>query len=184
MNLLPCGTLAASFVLTVLVLCYSDVIWDHISSSFTGLLKILKCHCCMNGRTPTWSMKPHGHHSSPLLSWSPLRLFAQAVAQKTAHSVWMFFSQARAAVYMFAFPPLSKATFTSGPKEKGSTVYESMQAWWATLLWNEVLVWYVPADEGCLGSLIYLCFCEGHLHSSQIKPWFQRFALMGLCCEW
>lgn len=29
---------------------------------------------------------------------------------------------------MFAFPPLSKATFTSGPAErKGSTVYESMQ---------------------------------------------------------
>ncbi|KAI4804812.1 hypothetical protein KUCAC02_026425, partial [Chaenocephalus aceratus] len=31
---------------------------------------------------------------------------------------------ARAAGYMFAFPPLSKATFTSGPEEKGSTVYE------------------------------------------------------------
>ncbi|KAJ4939315.1 hypothetical protein JOQ06_028765, partial [Pogonophryne albipinna] len=29
---------------------------------------------------------------------------------------------ARAAGYMFAFPPLSKATFTSGPEEKGSTV--------------------------------------------------------------
>lgn len=40
----------------------------------------------------------------------------------------MFFSQARAAGYMFAFPPLSKATFTSGPEEKGTTVYESMQA--------------------------------------------------------
>ncbi|KAK1894496.1 RNA-binding protein asd-2, partial [Dissostichus eleginoides] len=35
---------------------------------------------------------------------------------------------ARAAGYMFAFPPLSKATFTSGPEEKGSTVYESMEA--------------------------------------------------------
>lgn len=64
----------------------------------------------------------------PHFSCSPLRLFAQAVALKTAHSVWMFFSQARAAGYMFAFPPLSKATFTSGPEEKGTTVYESMQA--------------------------------------------------------
>ncbi|XP_074548587.1 uncharacterized protein LOC141806806 [Halichoeres trimaculatus] len=29
---------------------------------------------------------------------------------------------------MFAFPPLSKATFTSGPEEKGTMLYESMQA--------------------------------------------------------
>lgn len=73
-------------------------------------------------------MKPRGHPAAPPLSWSPLRLFAQAVALKTAHSVWMFFSQARAAGYMFAFPLLSKATFTSGPEETENTVFESMQA--------------------------------------------------------
>lgn len=90
--------------------------------------KTLKGLCWMKGRTPAGSMNPLSHPAAPPLSWSPLRLFAQAVAVKTAHSVWMFFSQARAAGYMFAFPPLSKATFTSGPEEKGSTVYESMQA--------------------------------------------------------
>lgn len=60
-------------------------------------------------------------------SRSPLRLFAQAVALKTALSFWMFFSQAGAAGYMFAFAQLSKATFTSGPEQKGSALYESMQ---------------------------------------------------------
>lgn len=69
---------------------------------------------------------PHPH-LNPQFSRSPLRLFAQAVAPKTAHSVWMFFSQARAAGYMFAFPSLSKAIFTSGPKQKESMSYESMQ---------------------------------------------------------
>lgn len=39
----------------------------------------------------------------------------------------MFFSQAGAAGYMFAFARLSKATFTSGPEQKGSALYESMQ---------------------------------------------------------
>lgn len=99
-------------------------------SNSGGSLKMLKSLCCMKGGTPAGSMKPLSHPAAPPppLSWSPLRLFAQAVALKTAHSVWMFFSQARAAGYMFAFPLLSKATFTSGPEEKGSTVYESMQA--------------------------------------------------------
>lgn len=97
-------------------------------SNSDGSLKMLKSLCYMKGRTPAGSMKSLSHPAAPPLSWSPLRLFAQAVALKTAHSVWMFFSQARAAGYMFAFPPLSKATFTSGPEEKGSTVYESMQA--------------------------------------------------------
>lgn len=64
---------------------------------------------------------------NPQFSRSPLRLFAQAVALKTTHSVWMFFSQARAAGYMFAFPSLSKAIFTSGTEQKESTLYESMQ---------------------------------------------------------
>lgn len=55
---------------------------------------------------------------------NPLRLFAQAVDLKTTHSVWMFFSQAGAAGYMFAFPPLSKTTFTSAAEEKGPSRME------------------------------------------------------------
>lgn len=56
----------------------------------------------------------------------------------------MFFSQARAAGYMFAFARLSKATFTSGPGQKGGALYESMQTrvGRATL---KAPVWYVQA---------------------------------------
>lgn len=94
-----------------------------VSSSVTLLTtQIRSSPCSMKDWVAPWNpLHP------PHFSCSPLRLFAQAVALKTAHSVWMFFSQARAAGYMFAFPPLSKATFTSGPEEKGTTVYESMQ---------------------------------------------------------
>lgn len=78
-------------------------------------------------------------------SRSPLRLFAQAVALKTALSFWMFFSQAGAAGSMFAFPSLSKATFTSGPEQKGSALSGSMQI---RVGW--VPVWYAQAGMGCL----------------------------------
>lgn len=80
-------------------------------------------------------------------SRSPLRLFAQAVALKTALSFWMFFSQAGAAGYMFAFPGLSKATFTSGPRQRGSTLSESMQIRvGCTALRGPA--WYAQAGDG------------------------------------
>lgn len=141
-----------------------------IISHSDGSLRMCKSPRCMKGWTPAGSVKPLSHPAAPPLSWSPLRLFAQAVALKTAHSVWMFFSQARAAGYMFAFPPLSKATFTSGPEEKESTVYESMQAMVgsATLKLSARLV---CAGRRGLSWCFYLFtfFVKGSLHSSWIK---------------
>lgn len=80
-------------------------------------------------------------------SRSPLRLFAQAVALKTALSFWMFFSQAGAAGCVFAFPALSKATFTSGPEQKGSALSESMQIRVGCAA-AQVPAWYAQAGDG------------------------------------
>ena len=123
--------------------------------------KPLKSLCCVKGRTPgRLHEAPQSPGGAPPLSWSPLRLFAQAVALKTAHSVWMFFSQARAAGYMFAFPPLSKATFTSGPAErKGSTVYESMQGRGGQRYFETKCPFGMCRQaKGCPGAFIYLLF--------------------------
>lgn len=119
----------------------------------------------MKGGTPGWLHEAPQSPSSPPTLMNPLRLFAQAVALKTAHSVWMFFSQARAAGYMFAFPPLSKATFTSGPEEKGSTVYESMQAiaGSATLKLSARLV--CAGAELSWRFYLFAFLCAGRLHS-------------------
>lgn len=71
----------------------------------------------------------------------------------------MFFSQASAAGYMFAFPALSKATFTSGPAERASALYESMRAaagYSATLKLSARLV--CAGRRGVVLALLFICF--------------------------
>lgn len=57
---------------------------------------------------------------------------------------------------MFAFPPLSKAAFTSGPEEKGSTVCEGMRAAVGRAASRLSAHRYLQACEGRLGAFIYL----------------------------
>lgn len=160
---------------------FSNVALCRISHHLC-LKKPLKSLCCMEGRTPgRLHEAPQSPGGAPPLSWSPLRLFAQAVALKTAHSVWMFFSQARAAGYMFAFPPLSKATFTSGPAErKGSTVYESMQGRGGQRYFETKCPFGMCRQARVVLALLFIYFFfffffSGRSHSSQIKMWFRGF---------
>lgn len=117
-------------------LCFSDVILQHISPSLTTARRTLKCLPC-KCRTPRRLREaPQSHGSTPPLSWSPLRLFAQAVALKAAHSVWMFFSQAELLATCLLSLHFQRPHSPQAPRRKAARYMKVCRLWWAVLLWN------------------------------------------------
>lgn len=104
-----------------------------------------------------WSPSVSRQH--PPLSWSPLRLFAQAVALKAARSVWMFFSQAELLATCLLSLHFQRPHSPQAPRRKAARyIWKYVGYGGQCYFETKCQFWYVQAGEGCPGAFIYLLF--------------------------